>query len=114
MNAADKTKALIAIAEALNDATLVGHPAPIVAKLRRWMDQTPNVRDLVLEMSTKHRGLVPSRIGIVEDVSGDQVTVGVLDPPCGDESECRDLTCIHRYNWTNASFIRLPLSRDQD
>lgn len=68
LSAAEKTTAIILLAEALHAATLVGDPPPVVQRLRQWMDAPPQVGDLVVEMSTRHRGPNPQRVGTVSEV----------------------------------------------
>jgi hypothetical protein len=116
--AAEKTMALIVLAEALQAATLVGDPAPLVARLQDWMHAPLRAGDFGVEMSTKHRGPDLSRAGIVLKVSRhrsayERVTeILVLDPPCG-KTSCRNQKCIHRRRWSNATFVRVPATAEQ-
>lgn len=118
MTAAEKTTAIIVLAEALQAATLVGDPAPRVARLRDWMRAPPQVGDLVVEMSTAHRGPDPSRVGVVLSISRHRsayarvTEILVLDPPCG-KTRCRNQKCIHRRRWSNATFVRVPATAAQ-
>ncbi len=113
MTAAEKTITILLLAEALQAATLVGDPAPLVAQLRDWMCSQPRVGDLVVEMSTKHRGPNPARVRVVVKISRhrsayERVTeILLLDPPCGKRS-CRNQKCIHRQCWHNATCVRVP------
>lgn len=112
LTSAEKTGAIIALAEALHTATLVARPAPIVRHMRQWMDATPEVGDLVLEMSRRYRSADRQRVGTVVEVSDDPlggqiVEVLLSDPPCGNAT-CADAKCIHRLRWSNALFIRIP------
>lgn len=110
---------LIMLAEALSIATLVGNPAPIVRRLREWMGAEPQTGDLVVEMSTMHRGPKRERVGTVVAVTKgrdhyETVTeIIMLDPPCTAGNECRDVGCIHGQRWSNAYFIRVPATRAQ-
>ncbi len=114
----EKTTAIIVLAEALQAATLVGDPAPVVKRLRQWMDAPPQIGDLVVEMSTRHHGPSPRRVGTVSDVRHSRrhddtiVEILVVDPPCGADA-CTDPKCIHRPRWHNASFVRVPATPDQ-
>ena len=89
MTTTEKTTAILVLAEALRAATLVGDPAPLVARLGDWMHAPPRVGDLVVETSTGHRGPDPSRVGVVLRISRHQsayervTEILVLDPPCG-------------------------------
>jgi hypothetical protein len=113
MTSDDKTIAIIVLAEALLDATLVGDPAPQVARLGDWMTASPQIGDLVVEMSTKHRGPSIHRVGVVLEISQHKsayarvTEILLLDPPCGSKS-CNNQECIHRRRWSNATFVRLP------
>jgi hypothetical protein len=118
MTPADKTTAIIVLAEALQATTHVGSPAPRVERLRNWMKAPLQTDDLVVEMSTAHRGPDPSRVGSVLRISRhrspyDRVTeILLLDPPCGKE-HCEDQACIHRQRWSNATFVRVPATGGQ-
>lgn len=118
LTAPEKTTAIIILAEALQAATLVGDPAPVVRRLRQWMDAPPQVGDLVVEMSTRHRGPNPQRVGTVNEVRHSRrhndtiVEILVVDPPCGDTA-CTDRKCIHRPRWSNATFVRIPATPEQ-
>lgn len=118
MTPAEKTTALIVLAEALQAATCVGTPAPLVTRLQDWMSAPLQVGDLVVETSTSHRGPDPSRVGVVLRISRhrspyERVTeILVLDPPCG-RMRCRNQKCIHRRRWSNARFIRVPATAKQ-
>jgi hypothetical protein len=118
ITAAEKSTIIIVLAEALQAATLVGDPAPRVARLRDWMCAPLEIGDLVVEMSTKRRGPNLSRVGVVLKISKhrspyERVTeILVLDPPCG-KTNCRNQKCIHRQCWSNASFIRVPATTMQ-
>ena len=118
MTSAEKTIAIIVLAEALQAATSVGEPAPRVARLRDWMHAPLRVGDLVVEMSTAHRGPDLSRAGVVLKVSRHRsaykrvTEILVLDPPCGKIS-CGNQKCIHRRCWSNATFIRVPATAEQ-
>lgn len=118
LSSAEKTTAIIVLAEALQAATLVGQPAPIVKRLGAWMNASPQVGDLVVEMSTKHRGPSPDRVGTVNEVRESKrhndtiVEILVVDPPCGNDA-CTDQKCIHRPRWSNATFVRVPATPAQ-
>jgi hypothetical protein len=118
MTAAEKTTVILVLAEALQAATLVGDPAPLVARLRDWMLAPLQVGDLVIETSTKHRGPDLSRVGVVLRISRhrsayERVTeILVLDPPCG-KTICKNQKCIHRRRWSNATFVRVPATAAQ-
>jgi hypothetical protein len=118
MTTVEKTTAIIMLAEALQAATLVGDPAPLVVRLQDWMHAPPRVGDLVVETSTKHRGPDPSRAGVVLRISRHRsayarvTEILVLDPPCG-KMRCRNQKCIHRRRWGNATFIRVPATAAQ-
>lgn len=118
MTAAEKTIAIIILAEALQAATNVGEPAPRVARLRDWMRAPLQIGDLVVEMSTAHRGPRSSRVGVVLKISQHQsayervTEILMLDPPCGKMS-CMDQECIHRQCWSDATFIRVPATTAQ-
>jgi hypothetical protein len=118
LSPSEKTTAIILLAEALQAATLVGNPAPIVVRLRQWMDAPPEVGDLVVEMSTRHRGPSNQRVGTVNDVRHSRrhhdtiVEILVVDPPCGNDA-CTDRMCIHRPRWSNATFVRIPATPAQ-
>lgn len=118
LSSAEKTTAIIVLAEALRAATLVGRPAPIVKRLGEWMNASPQVGDLVVEMSTKHRGPSPDRVGTVNEVRegtdryDEIVEILVIDPPCGND-KCTERKCIHRPRWSNATFVRIPVTPAQ-
>lgn len=118
LTSAEKTTAIIMLAESLQAATLVGDPAPVVQRLRQWMDAPPQVGDLVVEMSTRHRGPNHQRVGTVNEVRHSRrhndtiVEILVVDPPCGDTA-CTDRKCIHRPRWSNATFVRIPATPEQ-
>lgn len=118
MTAAEKTTALLVLAEALRAPTLVGDPAPLVASPRDWMHTPPWIGDLVIEMSTKHHGPDPSRVGGVLRISRHRsayervMEILVLDPPCG-QTRCTNQKCIHRRRWSDATFIRVPATTAQ-
>jgi hypothetical protein len=118
VHAAEKTTAILVLTEALEAATLIKDPAPLVERLRDWMDASPRTGDLVVETSTAHRGLNLRRVGVVLKISRhrspyDRVTeILLLDPPCGNMS-CKDLSCIHRLRWSNATFVRVPSTAKQ-
>lgn len=115
---AEKTIALIVLAEALQAATSVGKGPPRVERLRDWLRSPPQLGDLVVEMSTARHGPRSSRVGVVLKISRhqseyDRVTeILLLDPPCG-KMRCRDQACIHRQCWSNATFIRVPATPEQ-
>ena len=115
---AEKTTAIIVLAEALQAATLVGDPAPLVARLRDWMRAPLRAGDLVVETSTAHRGPDPSRVGIVLKISRHRsayarvTEILVLDPPCG-KTRCENQKCIHRRRWSDATFVRVPATATQ-
>ncbi len=69
MTAAEKTTAIIVLAEALQAATGAGDPAPLVARLRDWMHAPLRVGDFVVKTSTAHHGPNPSRVGVVLEIS---------------------------------------------
>lgn len=116
--AAEKTIALIVLAEALQAATLVGNPVPLVERLQDWMSAPPRVGDLVVEMSTQHRGANLSRAGAVLKISRHRsayarvTEILLLDPPCG-KTRCRKQKCIHRQRWSNATFVHVPATPEQ-
>ena len=118
MTAAEKTTVIIVLAEALQAATHVGDPAPLVARLRDWMDAPLKVGDLVVETSTSHRGQDPSRVGVVLRISRHRsvyarvTEILVLDPPCG-KTSCKNQKCIHRRRWSDAEFVRVPATAEQ-
>ena len=118
MTAAEKTTAIVVLAEALQTATLVSDSAPRVARLRDWMQASPQIGDLVVEMSTAHRGPNPSRVGVVLKISRhrsayERVTeILMLDPPCG-KTRCENQECIHRWCWSDATFVRVPATAQQ-
>lgn len=118
LSAEQKTTAIILLAEALQAATLVGDPAPVVQRLRQWMDAPPQVGDLVVEMSTRPHGPNPQRVGTVNEVRRSRrhndtiVEILVVDPPCGN-TQCTDRKCIHRPRWSNATFVRIPATPAQ-
>ena len=109
MTAAEKTTAILVLAEALQATTLVGDPAPQVARLGDWMRAPSRVGDLVVETSTGHRGPDPSRVGVVLKIlrhrsAYARVTeILVLDSPCG-RTSCRNQKCIHRRRWSNERY----------
>jgi hypothetical protein len=118
LTTAEKTTAIIVLAEALQSMTLVGNPAPVVQRLLAWMDAPLQLGDLVVEMSTKHSGPSAQRVGMVNEIRHSRrhhdtiVEILVVDPPCGDTA-CVDRKCIHRPRWTNASFVRIPITPEQ-
>jgi len=118
MPAAEKTTAILVLAEALQAATLVGDPAPRVARLRDWMRAPPQIGDLVVEVSTARRGLSPSRVGVVLSISEhrsayERVTeILMLDSPCG-KACCENQECVHRWCWRDATFVRVPTTAKQ-
>jgi hypothetical protein len=118
MTAAEKTTTIIVLVEALQAATLVGAPAPLVARLRDWMRSPWRVGDLVVEMSTARHGPNPSRVGVVLKISRHRsayarvTEILVLDPPCG-KTRCENQECIHRRRWSNAEFVRVPATAEQ-
>ena len=63
MITAEKTTAILVLAEALRAATLVGDPAPLAARLWDWMSAPLRVGDLVVETSIGHRGPDPPASG---------------------------------------------------
>lgn len=112
----NKIKIILALADALQQATIVGHPAEVVKQLRAFMDAPPAPGDLVVvdyPLAADH-----TRVGEVVSVSNrgnfyDRVIeILVLDPPCGND-ECVNQGCVHRYRWSNTTFIRVPTSREQ-
>lgn len=113
LSPAEKTTAIIVLAEALYSATLVGDPAPIIQRLRAWMDAPPQIGNFVVEMSTKHRGPSAQRVGTVNEIRHSRrhndtiVEILMVDAPCGN-NDCSDRKCIHRPRWSNASFVRIP------
>ena len=118
MTTAEKTAAIIVLAEALQAATLVGNPAPLVARLGDWMHGPLRVGDLVVETSTALRGPDPSRVGVVLKISRHRsayarvTEILVLDPPCG-KTRCENQKCIHRRRWSDATFVRVPATAAQ-
>lgn len=139
MTGPEKTAAIIALADALRTAVTVGNAAPIVQRMRAWMDGSLRPGDLVVETSTMHRGGT-ARCGIflkvedrmachheVENADLERCTscpddarcherytwIEVLDPPCGNHDICANRRCIHRHRWHNASFVRVPATAGQ-
>ena len=118
MTATEKTTTILILVEALQAATLVGDPAPRVARLRDWMCAPHKVGDLVVETSTQHRGPHPSRVGVVLRISRHRspyarvTEILMLDSPCG-KARCRNQKCIHRQYWSNAAFVRVPATPEQ-
>ena len=113
MRAAEKTTAIIMLAEALQSATCVGNPAPLVEQLRDWMLAAPRPGDLVVEMSTARHGPKAKRVGVVVKVWRHKspyarvTEILLLDPPCG-KAHCKNQACIHRWRWSDATFVRVP------
>ena len=118
MTAAEKTTAILVLAEALQAAVLVGDPAPRVMRLRDWMRAPPQIGDLVVEMSTARRGLNMSRVGVVLKISQHrsayerETEILMLDSPCG-KTCCENQECLHRWCWHDATFVRVPATAQQ-
>lgn len=141
MSPDDKTSAILALADLLHLATCVGNPAPVVSRLRKWMKTPPQPGDLVVEQSTKYLAEDHKRrVGVflrhvdrqvceheVQDSAlGEPCTkcsdydlfrveyteIELLDSPCNNP-ECSDIKCIHRVRWSNANFLRFPITPAQ-
>jgi hypothetical protein len=119
MTAAEKTSVAACSASA---STMM---AVVVVRLASSLGGAPpaepdrrQIGDLVVEMSTAHRGLNTSRVGVMLKISQHRsahermTEILMLDPPCG-KTCCKDQECIHRLCWSDATFVRVPATAQQ-
>lgn len=97
-------------------ATLVGHPAPIIQDLHTRM-QAPQPGDLVMELSTFHRGdWSESAVGRLQRVTSEPAYTAEQWAEGGDERPIphEEVTYIESLltgavsRWVNADFTALP------
>lgn len=130
--AAARRDIIIAVAVHLADATLVGNPAPKVARMNERI-RSPQVGDLVVEMSVLYGGDADRRsrgFGILiehrdewwttDEEWATAVAEYKADDPEWDEPRSVDHAWYVQYGprpgdicrWTNCSFIVIPTDRD--